>query len=117
MPIVEPLCSSSVSPLVAEAAPYNSVSAPSDSIQIYFEEALACLEVLRPFADDNVDCSIICRFTRKAVEYILLDPTCSHLDQTALTAVVDLPMSTKFFDAKEYLNRCLTLCHISNVVN
>lgn len=116
IPVLEPLCSSSARSPVPEAAS-SSLEASFSSAnrtQAYFEGALACLTLLNPFATDNVDCSIICQLTRKAVEYILLDPACSYLDQAALAAVVDVPVSTQFFTAKEYLNQCLTLCHIND---
>jgi len=116
IPVVEPLCASpAASPKETPASSTNNPSAlPNIKAQAYFEDARSCLELLRPFATDNVDCSLICQLTRRAVECILSDPACSSLDQVALAACINLPDSPDFFIAKEYLNRCLTLCRISS---
>lgn len=119
IPIIEPLCqSASIGTAVAPASSACTLpDLPHTGIQAYFEDALSCLELLSPFAADNVDCSIICQLTRRAAKYILSDPACSYLDQTTLATHIELPDSTDFSAAKEYLNQCLTLCHMSNAAN
>lgn len=86
-------------------------------LQAYFAHALTCLSLLEPFANDNIDFSIICQRTRESVRMILSDPTPSHLDRTALSALLDTPDTTNFSGAKEYLTQCLTLCHINNAAS
>lgn len=118
-PAIESLCLSPAVDITATSTSSagNLSGSPSASVQAYFADALSCLDLLRPFAVDNVDCSIICQLTRRAVECILSDPVCSSLNRADLVVCIGLPDATDFFLAKEYLKQCLTLCHISNVVN
>jgi len=76
----------------------------------YFIQAQESLNILEPYANENVDCSIICELTRAAVNAVLRDLASLSLDQPALLAVIGMPNTTNFFAAKEYFTRCLNLC-------
>lgn len=89
----------------------------SPSPQRYFAEAIACFSLLAPFAQDNIDFSIIYEQTRQAIGAVLNDSAFSDLNQAALQVALDLHNTSTFPEAKEYLTRCLTLCNINNVVN
>lgn len=84
------------------------------TLQTYFADALACLSLLEPFASDNIDFSIICQRTKASVKMILNNSVFSEINRTALSTVLDIPDSTDFYQAKEYLTRCLILCNINN---
>jgi len=83
-------------------------------LQLYFADACDSLKRLEPFAQDNVDCRIVCRRAREALERILDDPACTHLDRVALLSLCSRPDRSDFSGAKEYLTQCLTLCNIIN---
>ena len=116
-PVIQPIFEHSSAglsalPAIESAGPVRAVAR-----EAYFAEALTCLSLLEPFADDNIDFSIICQRTRESVRNILNDSTFSQLDHAALSEALAKPNTPNFWDAKEYLIQCLTLCHISNVVN
>jgi len=87
------------------------------TLQTYFVDALACLSLLEPFASDNIDFSIIYQRTKASVKMILNNLALSDLNRTALSTVLDIPDTTDFYQAKEYLTQCLTLCNINNAVS
>ena len=82
------------------------------SPKIHFVEALACLSILAPFQDENIDFSIICDFAQRGIRLVLNDPRCAHLDQLSLQEVLGQPSRSDFYNAKEYLFQCLTRCNI-----
>lgn len=117
LPVLQPLFgqpATQASPTLVETP---SASSQEQKLQAYFAEALACLELLTPFAHDNIDFSIICQRTRESVRMILNDPAFSHLSDTGLLTVLDAPDTSDFYQAKEYLTRCLTLCNMNNVAS
>jgi|GEM_PF-1511541 hypothetical protein len=83
-------------------------------LRLYFADARDSLKQLEPFAQDNVDCRIVCRRAKEALERILDDPACTHLDRVALLSLCSRPDRSDFSGAKEYLTQCLTLCNIIN---
>lgn len=87
------------------------------NLQAYFVHALTCLSLLEPFANDNIDFSIICQCTREAIEMVLSVSLLSNPDRQLLEEAFATPDTVHFTEAKEYLTRCLTLCHINNAVN
>ena len=117
VPVIQPLFgqhSTKATPSLTETSP-----APTQEhrVQAYFADALACLSLLTPFANDNIDFSIICQRTRESVQMVLNDPIFSHLNRAALSVALDTPDTSDFHQAKEYLSQCLTLCNINNAVN
>jgi len=82
------------------------------SPKIHFVEALACLSILDPFREENIDFSIICDFAQRGIRLILHDHRCAHLDQLLLREVLGQPSQSDFYTAKEYLKRCLTACGV-----
>ena len=84
------------------------------TLQTYFAEALACVALLEPYAHENVDCSIICRKAKEAVQALLNESVFSNLDYSALKDMLVQPDVTGFSVAKEFLTRCMTLCNPIN---
>lgn len=78
----------------------------------HFAEASRCLQVLEPFANDNIDFSIICDFARRGVQRALNDPTFAYLDRASLQFLLDQPLQSDFIGAKEYFLLCQTQCSI-----
>ncbi len=117
VPVIQPLFgqqSTKATPSLTEISP-----APTreNIVQAYFADALACLSLLAPFANDNIDFSIICQRTKESVRMVLNDPALTDFDRDALSAALDVPNTINFIEAKEYFTRCLTLCNINNAVN
>ncbi len=79
----------------------------------HFVEALACLNVLTPFQEENIDFSIICDFAQRGIRLVLSDHKCVHLDRSSLLEVLGQPSQSDYYDAKEYLNQCLTVCCVT----
>lgn len=119
MPSVQPLFEEvqAAKPLQQPSQFTNKQFTKPSTPEAHFSDALASLALLTPFAHDNIDFSIICEQTRYAISKTLNDPTFASLNREALLTAIEHPNSTNFLEAKEYLIRCLTLCHISNVVN
>lgn len=86
-------------------------------LQAHFANALACFELLAPFAQDNIDFSILCQRVKEAIRGILGDPTLVPFHHSSLLATLEEPDVPDFSQAKEYLSRCLTLCNMNNPVN
>ncbi len=117
LPVLEPLFGYPVPQ--ASPTPMETSLAPTQGqrLQAYFANALKCIELLAPFAHDNIDFSIICQQTRKAIQMVLNDPAFSYLNCTALLSFLDVPDTSDFYQAKEYFSRCLTLCNINTAAN
>ncbi len=119
-PVIQPLFEQQQSrmiPTQTQAIAKPDRTERTSRLQAYFADAFTCLSLLEPFANDNIDFSIICHRTREAVKMVLTDPIRSQLDHQALSEALEMPDTTHFSEAKEYLIRCLTLCHINNAVN
>lgn len=119
-PVIQPLFGqkqSRIIPSQAQALVKPDWTEEAPRLQEYFAHAFTCLSLLEPFANDNIDFSIICQRTREAVKTVLRDPTLPQLDHQALSEALEMPDSTYFYEAKEYLSQCLTLCNINNAVN
>ncbi len=117
LPLIQPLFEQQP---VKATLPMPGVSADpvqEAALQAYFADALTCLTLLESFANDNIDFSIICQRTRGSVRMILNDPMFTHLNRAALSAALDTPDTADFYQAKEYLSRCLTLCNINSVAS
>lgn len=82
------------------------------SREVYFVEALECLNILKPFAEEYIDFSVICDFAQRSVRLVLNDPRCTHVDRTSLVELLEKPLQSDFYNAKEYLFRCLMLCRL-----
>jgi len=80
--------------------------------EVYFAEALECLNILKPFAEEYIDFSVICDFAQRGVRLVLNDPRCTYVDRASLTEMLEQPLPSDFYDAKEYLFRCLMLCRL-----
>lgn len=117
VPVIQPLFGQHSTKTTLSLTETSPAPTQEHRVQAYFADALACLSLLTPFANDNIDFSIICQRTRESVRMILSDPTLSHFDRTALSALLDTPDTTNFSGAKEYLTQCLTLCHINNAAS
>ena len=78
----------------------------------FFAEANKCLLRLEPFADENIDCSIIYECTKRGLWLVLNDSQYAHLDRSTLEELLEYPVQPDFFTAKEYLLQCQTLCYI-----
>ncbi len=81
--------------------------------EVHFAEARACLSVLEPFAEENIDFSIICEFAQRGIRLVLNDPRCTHLDRTSLLETLEHSLQSDFSAAKEYLSQCLILCGVT----
>ena len=81
--------------------------------EVYFVEALECLSVLKPFAEEYIDFSVICDFAQRGVRLVLNDPRCTRVDRASLVEILEKPLLSDFYDAKEYLLRCLMLCGLT----
>lgn len=86
-------------------------AAQKDSRDNYFSEALEGLQLLEPFAKENIDFSILYDLARRGVMLVMKDRQLNHLDQQALQVLLDQPSRTDFHAAKEYLFLCLTRCN------
>ncbi|SRR6266487_6487650 len=80
---------------------------------VHFAEALTCLGILEPFAEEYIDFSVICDFAQRGVQLVLNDPRCAHLDRTPLLKILEQPPQSNFCAAKEYLFQCLTICGVT----
>ena len=119
-PVIQPLFGqqqSRIHPTQTQAFAKPDRTEQAPKVQAYFADALTCVSLLEPFANDNIDFSIICQRTREAVKMVLSDPLLTLLDRQALSESLELPDTTHFSEAKEYFIQCLTLCHINNAVN
>ncbi|SRR5258708_5741655 len=76
----------------------------------YFDDALEVLVLLEPFADENIDFSIMCDRARDAVQGIARNPVFSALDRSKLATLVATPSVVDFAGAKAYLDDCLAFC-------
>lgn len=110
IPLVSPLLETSLVPSRGPETSSPSIKQERFSTDNYFTEALACLNVLEPFAEDNIDFSVIYDFAQRGIQLALNDPRFTHLDSQALKKVLEQPHQTDFNAAKEYLHQCLMLC-------
>lgn len=78
----------------------------------YFIDARECLRILEPFAEENIDFSILYDFVRRGIQLMLKDPRQAHLDHSSLRRLLEQPSQSDFYAAKEYLYQCLTQCNI-----
>ncbi|HEU5377498.1 MAG TPA: hypothetical protein VFV38_18910 [Ktedonobacteraceae bacterium] len=79
------------------------VATQEQRLQAHFADALACFELLVPFAQDNIDFSILCQRVREAVRGILSDPILIPFHRSSLVATLEEPDVPDFSQAKEYL--------------
>lgn len=117
LPVLQPLFGQLSKQTSQTLAEISSAPTQEQRLQAYFANALACLALLTPFANDNIDFSIICQRTRESIRMVLDDPACPSFNCKALLAALDTPDTSDYHQAKEYLTRCLTLCNINNAVN
>src|SRR3954454_19799878 len=57
--------------------------------EVYFAEALECLSILEPFAEEYIDFSIICDFAQRGVQLMLKEPRCAYLDRISLLELLE----------------------------
>ncbi len=117
MPVIATLLNSSVAHPVQSTISQVTVKGLAEAknlLQLYFTDACDGLKQLEPFAQDNIDCTIICHRAKEAIDQILDDPAYIHLERAALIAKRNEPDRSDFLGAKEYLTQCLTLCNMLN---
>lgn len=117
MPVIAPLLNSPVAGSTPTPPQVKGLVAAEPPLQLYFADAYDGLKRLEPFAQDNIDCAIICHRAKEAINLILDDPACIHLNRAALIAKRNEPDRSNFFGAKEYFTQCLTLCNISSMLS
>lgn len=57
----------------ATLQPMNTIPSSSHAI-VYFTEAIECFRILKPFAEEYIDFSIICEYTKEGIRRVLKDP-------------------------------------------
>ena len=117
LPVLQPLFEQPTTQTSPTLTEISSAPTREQRLQVYFANALACLALLTPFANDNIDFSVICQCTRESIRMVLNDPACSSLNCASLLAALDASDTSDYRQAKEYLIRCLALCNINNAVN
>jgi hypothetical protein len=83
------------------------------SAEKYFEEAREYMHILEPFAEENIDFSVIFDFAQRGVRLTLNDPRLINLDRQPLFHMLEQSQQTDFIAAKEYLRQCLMVCGIT----
>ena len=110
IPLIQPFLGGTPPSISKQKANIGSNEQQVSSAEVYFAEARECLRMLEPFARENIDFSVICDFAQRGVQLALNDPRCPPLDRQALEKVLVQPHQSDFQAAKEYLQKCLTLC-------
>jgi len=112
IPLIQPLFDRTQSTTPEQVVSPISIEHPSNIGVHHFAEARECLRLLEPFANDNIDFSIICDFARRGIHLILEDPNYAKLDRTMLQGLLSQPSQSDFYAVKEYLSQCLTRCNL-----
>lgn len=113
IPLILPLLGEAQQPISKQKASTILNEQKVSSAEIYFAEARECLHVLEPFAEENIDFSVIFDFAQRGVQLTLHDPRFIDLDRQALSRVLEQQQQTDFIAVKEYLHQCLTVCGVT----
>jgi hypothetical protein len=112
-PLIQPLVDVPPSP-IPSLSETHALKVQNVEPRQYFTQAQESVHILEPYANENVDCSIICELTKVAARAALSDVANISLNRPALMTAIDKPNSPDFFVAKEYFITCLTLCTSNN---